>query len=68
MGVYEAFRSAVYKEPVMVWSLMIYASGRVWALHLAWVSFYLKNCITVCSYLANFIIDNSAVIRHHHQA
>lgn len=27
MGFGEAFRTAVYKEPVMVWSLMIYASG-----------------------------------------
>lgn len=27
MGLGEAFRTAVYKEPVMVWSLMIYAAG-----------------------------------------
>ncbi|GLC73860.1 hypothetical protein PLESTF_001428800 [Pleodorina starrii] len=30
MGLAEAFRSALYKEPVMCWSLMIYASGLSW--------------------------------------
>lgn len=27
MGLYSAWRKAIYEEPVMVWSLMLYASG-----------------------------------------
>ncbi|KAG2488677.1 hypothetical protein HYH03_012838 [Edaphochlamys debaryana] len=27
MGLGELFRTAVYKEPVMVWSLMLYTAG-----------------------------------------
>jgi hypothetical protein len=27
MGLGEVFRTTVYKEPVMVWSLMIYVTG-----------------------------------------